>query len=126
MRRASEFLQSFESTLRISDLEESFAHFIALLLILVFENEKLATIEANNFEELYDVGEKTWMVNRTLKNNVAKVTGTSLHILFTGETSAVLVHDTHSGIVNGVEVGLESLLVVDEGAGDLGNRHRAY
>lgn len=59
------------------------------------------------------------MVNRALKNYVAKVTRTSLHTLLASETSAIFVHHTHSRIVDSVEIGLESLLVVDEGAGDL-------
>ena len=39
MCRASEFLQSFESALCVSDLKQGFTHFVTLLLVLIFQYE---------------------------------------------------------------------------------------
>ncbi len=64
------------------------------------------------------------MVNGTLENDVAKMSGTNLHSLLAGETAAVLVHDTHSRVVDGVEVWLECLLIIYQSACDLCYRHR--
>jgi len=52
------------------------------------------------------------MVDWTLQNNVAEMSWTTLHALFASKAAAVLVHDTHSGIVYSVKVWLEGLLVV--------------
>jgi hypothetical protein len=53
-----------------------------------------------------------------LERNVAEVAGASLHATFAGEAATVLVHDAHARVVDRMEVGLKSGLVVDEGAVD--------
>lgn len=63
------------------------------------------------------------MVNWALQGDVSEVTRADLHATLAGETPTLLVHDAHTGVVDRVKVRLESDLIIDQRAVDLGHRH---
>ena len=81
-------------------------------------NKKLATIEANSAKNFYEVSEQARVVDRTVQCDMSEVSWTGLHTSFASIAETVFVHDTHSGIVNCMEVRLKGDLVIDECAAD--------
>lgn len=83
-------------------------------MVLLLEQQKFTTVEANTPEKFYQVRQKAWVVHWGVEVDVAEVSGANLHRRLASETLHLLVHDTHARVINCVEIRLECLLIIDQ------------